>query len=109
MTRCGKRETGVVSGMDGQALTGGTKGVGRRELPHARHELREATNEEGHADYDVGVENSPRVDIVHGKDESGRGEAIETTEERGITRQKLAQGGRECDGTHRGPGLPSLR
>ena len=59
-------------------LTGGGEGILGGELPHACDELRKAANEEGHADDDVGVDDTPCRDVVHGEDEGRGREAVET-------------------------------
>ena len=59
-------------------LTGGGEGILGGELPHACDELRKAANEEGHADDDVRRGDAPGLDVVHGEDEGGGGEASDS-------------------------------
>ena len=61
----------------GKARTGGRERVADRKGPHARDELCEAPDEEGHADDDVRGGDPPRLDVVHGQDERRRREAVQ--------------------------------
>lgn len=64
---------------NGCLLTSCPEHVSSRELPHARHELRQATAEDSHADDDVGLGNMPNLSVVDGQHESCRREGEETS------------------------------
>ena len=55
-------------------LTGGGEGILGGELPHACAELREAADEEGHADDDVGRRDVVGLHVDEGEDERRRRE-----------------------------------